>query len=233
MNFQSSSKKSYFERIIACALLLAVPSVRAAVGEVIDQSNPHIFSAGAIGFGSATLYNSNRLVQTFTAGINGQLTRVDLQLMQSGTLPTNTINQDITLLVFMPLNGSSPVSGNPLATATISHFDIPGNSAVLNGAVVSVSLDTSPVPMIAGQTYSLELVTDQVWDSRPRGWHFGWLLTGNSYSGGTEWLNSGNTDFVSQTTDLSFQTFVVPVPEPSSLVMIGLGGAGLFLRCRK
>ena len=213
--------------VVGIALLLQTAS-----GQVLDQS---VLNQSTSGFSGTVLTSSNQLAQTFTVGITGQLSRIDLQVVQAGN--TNPITQDLVLVVYLPLS-STNLLGTTLATVNIHPNDVPNGSQSLAGALVSVDLDPFSILVNAGDVLSLVLMSDQ-FVPNPAFKHYTWVTPGgttNPYPGGQAWSNRFPAGFAPLTNrDFGFQTYVsnpviiTPVPEPSGKIFVVAGLAGLLL----
>ena len=194
--------------------LLAVAARFANAQTVLDQS---VLNNSTSGFSGSVLTSSRLLAQTFTAGVNGQLSQVNLQLTQSGI--TNEITEDLVLTVYLTLNPSSPL-GTPLTTVNISPIAVPSNPETLAGVLTSVDLSALNIQVNAGMLYSLVLGSAQPVPT-PAFRHYTWLTPGGNigpYAGGQAWSSNLPSDFTALgARDFGFQTFVTitPVPEPS------------------
>ncbi len=197
----------------AASLALASPSQAAPV---LDQS----FDAFLAGADSAVSLNANFAhAQSFTAGIAGQLTSVDLQIRRLDfNLPASDLTFDI-----LPIAGGFP-SGPALGSGTIALADIP-DLDFSDGSFVSVDLSAFNIFVEVGDVLAIALehlnAGAYVWLSIP---------VGNLYANGSQFVSlpPGPFDFEQAGGDLGFRSFVdpdatQPVPEPGTLASLAFG----------
>jgi hypothetical protein len=187
---------------------------------LLDQSC--CASANFTGFFTLT----NTRVQTFTVGLGGQLTAIDLGLaLTSGSLPAFelyatafTVGQDVASF------------GSPLTTLALvnSGVPVPGTAPGVTPTFFSADLSSAGLFVAPGQQLSIV--------QRPSATNLNgaWVgTTGNQYGGGTALTTSGgSTTLVPQGfgDDLSFRTFVdspTAVPEAPAFFLVGVGLVGL------
>lgn len=209
---------------VAAALLIAtvtVPgSVRAA--PVLDQS----FDASGGSFLSG-ITSSQELAQTFTVGLTGLLTSVDVQIRNFGaSLPL--------LLDIRSTSGGAPVEPNApvLASASLPPASIPGT-------VGFVSFGFTPFAVTAGDVLAIALRASPGQGGFAYGWQgdaAGGYGPGQRYlrtPGTVTWFGGGSLS----DQDFGFKTFVdtaaVAVPEPTSLALFATGLLALALMLRR
>jgi hypothetical protein len=164
--------------------------------------------------------------QTFTAGISGLLSRVDVFVRLGGG------RSDLVVDV-RPTKGGVPAESD---TDVLASFRVPA-AAVREAAGNVVSLDTRPFGIVvrSGEVLAIALGTDGGFYS---------FLGGGEYSGGARYFRRPDIGFVTwerddSLGDFGFRTFVVPgrgVPAASGWVLGALAallagaGAGLSRR---
>jgi len=220
-----------FMSISATRLVLAgwlFVAYGAAAQGSLDQSV--LNTSGSSGVGQV-LSSSNQLAQTFTVGIAGQLTGVDLQVFQAGT--TNQLTENLVLVVYVPATSTNPI-GTILATANVYPADVPNLPQMLAGALVFVDLSAFSISVNQGDVLSLALTTAQPVPT-PAYVHYTWVTPGGlngPYSAGQAWRALlpngfdalGNRDFGFQTyVDAGAIITVTPVPEPSVAAFAAMG----------
>ncbi len=147
------------------------------------------------------LHGGLSLAQTFTAGLTGTLTEVDLAIscFNVSDCPTSSL----TVQIF---SGTPPGTG-PLGSQTISGSTIP----LVNSPPFTVI--TFSIPIVAGNIYSIILTSSpsgntafQVWGSKS-----------NPYAAGDSYHNNGGGWALDGGADWAFETFVTttspPIPE--------------------
>jgi hypothetical protein len=201
--------------------------------EVLDQSfiaSPQNLHAGI----GPTFPGSIQEAQTFTVGITGALTRVNVFLEIEGSLPP----PGTWFLDVRPTVNGVPIETDSLALASVT---LPTSNSV---QPVSFDLRPSGVSVMEGEVLAIVLGSDVGGGNGQFFWEGG---IGNQYPLGEVFdRNLPNPvwsipEIIAQAGgDLSFQTFVEPgvaaIPEPSTQLLVGLGALCLFgcsLRWRK
>lgn len=171
--------------------------------------------------------SASRLAQTFTAGLSGKLTQVDLVVMKSPGL-TGT----------MTFSLRPTTAGIPDATTALLQFEIdlatlPDSlTAGVPRPATSFAVSQFDVHVAAGQQYAITLERDAPASPPWALWREG--RPENFYAGGQEFYR-GSVDapwtLLSASRDLTFATYVL-VPEPSALALaaVALSGLGLCVR---
>lgn len=191
---------------IALAVAMAITSIQAGVVADFPISS---FTGGISGFGSG----SYRPAQTFVALGSGELDTISVALAQNGSVLPNHV-----VVEFRSTAAGTP-SSSILASSTINGSLFagvqPGSPVML-----TASFSSYHIGLTSGSTYAFSLRTD---DS---GYAFacgsGAYIVYN-YPGGSlfDSSSSGTTWTAQPLYDMNFQ--VTSVPEPSALVLIGLG----------
>jgi hypothetical protein len=165
-----------------------------------DQSQPN--SGGCCPF----IHGSQRMAQSFSAGISGNLDQVDLLIGRSGNPGPLTV--DIRMS-----SGGAP-SGSVLASETVAQENVyldPTGQGV--GDWVSVPL-SPPAPSTAGVQYAIELSAPNANGFDKYVWRAG---AGDPYSGGMAVKSQDGGASWSELLpgwDLAFKTYVTTIPPP-------------------
>ena len=167
----------------------------------LDQSEPS--------WGSSSYIQGNiSMAQTFTPSIGGLLTRLDLCLTRNNDGETNPL----LISIDTTQNGVPQTS---LGSTTLSSF------AGGVWAWVSFDLSSQSISLTSGQTYAIVLSCPGSFNGiSSEG------TTYDSYSGGESLVQNGvgaTWQTYSRELDLTFQTWMTPVPEPSVAALAALG----------
>lgn len=215
--------------LLTLALLLSAPEAP-GLG-LLDQSYVVDMSDR---YSSYIIVSGVSFAQTFRVGTSGLLSQVDLQINAYSGLPPNPdlLNSPLVLRINTVLPGGVP------GATTLASFTIPSDRIPLYSPpnLVSVDLTAANITVTAGQRLALLLSADL--PAAPRGEappaSYGWFfLPENGYANGTGWYTYQPNQWVPQSHDLGFQTYVTPIPEPSGFAFLGLGFATLILGLRR
>jgi hypothetical protein len=143
--------------------------------------------------------------QSFTATINEPNVKT-ASFMWAGTWNTENPPPTITL----QLRDGVGWTGTVLGSATV--FSIPDSTPA--GAWIDFNF-TNPVPLVTGEVYTLHWTPPTSWSSGSVA-----FAPNFAYAGGGQMHTNGTAD---STTDLTFRVLSNPIPEPSTIVLIGIG----------
>lgn len=190
--------------LIANALALGLVAA-AASAETVDQDNRYRTS----NFTSILLSDAT-VAQTFTAGLDGTLTRIELNMWASPDVSGNDV-----LLAIISTTDSEP---DPVGTGAFFIQTIPLADLIkLDGnplptPLMSVDVSAQGLAMAAGTTYALVLGRDSDSIISPVRWSQGPEVAAGSdlYPAGTRWRSSdgGRKWIETLPRDFGFATFV-------------------------
>ena len=168
------------------------------------------------------------LAQTFTVGISGKLDSIVIQVLQDPATTGDLIGD------IRALTGSAPASlaSSALASVTVANGGI-GTIGSTPYAWTSILVDVSAANIMVTSGDMLSFVL-----SSPIGEvFFAQTDYTNAYAGGSRWSQDGDGTPFSElaSADLAFKTYVdTELPEPATLVIFGVGLAGLgYVRRRR
>ncbi len=200
--------------VILISTVVLLPIEVAAAGTLDQQQTQVNHDVNLVNFGGATNFHA----QTFTAGLTGSLTEVDLIIAcQTGGLTGCASNGAITVEIH---------SGSPAGALLGSSSLVPtaSNPPVWNGIPpipsVFVAFTFSSPSVVAGNVYAVVITAAP---NSPPG---GTLYTlgdssGDPYAGGQEYYNNNEAGWNAggiEGYDLAFKTFVTPVAPVGGLV---------------
>jgi hypothetical protein len=230
-------------KYLGVAGFLVVAALPAGAAEIIDQSTLLTATTGTNFVASSILRSvdtpSSRIQSmSVTAGKNGRLSRVDVQVYQ---LPGSG---DLNLGI------ASGTAGQPgfatLGFFTVARSSVPTDVQSFGGALVSVDVSSLGFDVVSGTVFSIVLdAGGQAVGANRFGWVFGESADGTdfntlqvaSYAAG---FNQTSADegvtWTPNGLDRSFRTWVdTGVPEPGSWAMLiaGFGLTGAAMRRRR
>lgn len=173
------------------AILVGVsPAAHAA--PILDQEYDPV-SDGAAGI------TTSSLSQTFTAGVTGLLTRVDLFVNTAST-------GNVTIAI---LDGPPTGAFSILGQVDVPAASFPPDGTAFTGTPINLSL--LGILVSAGEDYAIRLTPNDnlmLWNIEP-----------GTYAGGNAFVDANSLT----TSDLGFRTFVDAdlIPEPGTLALLG------------
>jgi hypothetical protein len=168
----------------------------------LDQS--HVLSQSVGGLISVTEFTP---AQTFTAGRNGLLSQVDVQIHRNVAALG-----DATLEVWQTM-GAGPIGTSPLYSRQIPNSAIPLSSS--NIPFTSVDVSGGGIQIAAGSTYAIALRTPQTFDDPVIAWRWGYP----GYAGGDPYSTAFGRPWEAEASDVdfAFKTWVAPPPRTGPL----------------
>ena len=212
-------------RVAFLAILVTTLPGPAAALPILDQEyDPTIDRLLGIGQVEGQADPDIDLAQTFTVGITGILTSVEVLIRRESGITEDLLFDIRTIAGGVPTEADA--GANVLANTSLSAAGIP-----LASEFVSVDLSSFGLAVTAGEVLSIVLQSD--------GANPAYLWSGTAadgYAGGGTFRRFLSIPATWGTTgaasDLAFRTFVEPVPEPSTalLLMAGILGLGTLPR---
>jgi PEP-CTERM motif-containing protein len=202
-----------------CALTRAIPLVAwllfagiVQAAAIVDQQ---LTPTG--NFPGFAVANDRTQIQTFTVGITGAVTAIDVQVSRE---PLTVENLVLSLW-------STDAAGLPqarLATESVAPTD-PAFTSTGPRPFIRLDLTAGGVEVTAGELLAIELNSNAA-NNPPFNERYLWEI-GGQYDRGTAYTQIGSS-FFRQSDDFHFRTFVTSVPEPGTLVLLSTGLGGLL-----
>jgi hypothetical protein len=219
---------------------------------VIDQQNT---ATAYFSYGIGGSFQLKQAAQIFTAGVDGPLVGLALQIGQSSAYPFADGSLTISIVGTQPGQAShgtgwfnteiplpageswGSLPGQTLASFTIDAADLPvvqfqfGHVAPMSDMF---ALPT-PIDIVAGEQYAILL---EYTGPGVLGWHYSYPWPDeNSYDGGRSFYRvAAGYGWTSPNYDLGFQTFVdgvQQIPEPGTLALLAGGVIALGVAVRR
>jgi hypothetical protein len=206
-------------RSAALALVATLVFAMPARAEILDQS----FEAFSSPPNGHIVSNIQWVAQSFTVGIEGTLTRVEVEIARNTVAPS----ADLLLEIRRVLPGGGGFEPGAFATAAI-----PAASVPTSFSFHPVDLSAAGVAVKPGDVLAIALQT-----SAPAGGGlnpYAWELD-SGYPGGGSFIarpTFGQDYTPNPPVDYGFRTFVQPIPEPSGAVLLGVGAMALIVTRR-
>ena len=208
-------------RSVFQALLVVLPAlcgVEAGLGSKPAYPAPILDQSFITGVGSVS--GNAPFSQTFTVGIAGTLSSVEVSIFGV---------QDMTVDIRPTTSlGVPSVSDDP--ADQLGRVTVPTRPSF--PFLVSVDLSPFEIAVRQGDVLAIVLQSDGVQNWRSAVDGDATYAGGEGFlKSGTEWKPAGQTFIGSpfSSLDFDFQTFVAPIPEPTTLLLFGTTAAGLGL----
>lgn len=172
--------------------------------ELPDQDN---FAVD--GLGSMEVTATQSVAQTFTVGLAGLLTRVEMTLSQNRGVPTEDLVFDLV---------TTDGTGAP-TTTQIAHVVLPPSAIPPTMGLVSVELTSLGISVSVGEVLAIVLSTNAPGNAEDYGWRGG--ISG-SYARGASFTHG-----LERSRDMAFRTFVcsqdaIPTVSAWGLIVVTL-----------
>ncbi|MEM9481686.1 MAG: PEP-CTERM sorting domain-containing protein [Verrucomicrobiota bacterium] len=174
--------------------------------------------------GGPIISEFDTVVQTFTVGIGGLLTSVEVQVQQ-GDVPD--VPTDDLVMTIRPTTAGVPDFSQSFGSVSLPATTIPPFDNFTSGPFTSFDVSGLNIMVSPGQVLAIDL-------SYPTGTgsYFIYDAEVPIYAGGSTFVLGVADGFFADTgRDSGFRTTVL-IPEPSSLLMLGFGALVLFRRRR-
>jgi MYXO-CTERM domain-containing protein len=223
------------------SVLLACATVRA---QVVDQS--YTPTPSYIGAVLSTSFEGRPLwlAQSFTAGLSGQLSAVDLAIWRDAGVEDNLVLQvfEINAQTLGTLLGSAPIAVADVPVGMDGYaFPAPGTDLL----GTHVDLSQLGIPVVSGSTYALAVSALNPAAGEPSDPLMLWL--GDLLPGSIDYYPGGQMAYTYATTlepgaflfppiplaDVGFRTFVSTVPEAPTAGLALLGLALVLVQRRR
>ena len=210
--------------IIIMVSLLQTVSFTGNAGLIIDQD--HIFTTSS---GSAAAVESYQTIaQTFTVGISGKLSAIDLLLFKN-----EEASGELTLSIYSTFNNAPDTTAPSLFSqsypVSMLKLENPLNYADTTDNLVKFNLSSANIKVVVGEVYAYVLTRSLY--TNPD-WVLAYELNSSKYMRGGFYLKQPqdlNWRAINSV-DLGFRTYVSKVPEPSTHTILALGLMGLASR---
>lgn len=213
--------------VALCALGAMTRPIIAA--PILDQSQPlYDATSGFLGY-------VQTFAQTFTVGISGQLSGVSVTMRSSGPVELRLLGTSAGVPTFTVL---ASALATPTSNDAPVYFDFTSNN--FNVAVGDIFAIQPWTTESNGSAVASQIVANV------GGYPYPWPAGPDPYTGGEYFFYDPGaginqwTPFVDYLegqdafrADMTFSTFVTPVPEPSAMLLVASGLAGMALARRK
>jgi hypothetical protein len=207
---------------LAALCIFSHPAIASGQAPTVDQSYAE---GGLTGFSIA---EPHLLAQTFTVGVTGKLTRIDLGVRH---YPLIDPSQILTVVILPTSDLGVPLHNQPLAVVQLT----PAEVSPLDGALTRVDLGPQAIAVQQGEVLAVSassvagMTRGYVWRAHED------VSPGLPYTRGSAFsrgLSTSPNNFAPREADAHFITYVT-VPEPSGLIVMAIGGSLIYARRRR
>ena len=214
-------------KLLSVLFVIALTAAAASASPVLDQSV--VVPSG--GISGLAIERRQSVAQTFTVGLDGLLTRVEVQVYQFQEGPKPDLQVEIRLLRDDGLPGLSAT--DLIVSGTVPYSTLPMYTGI-NSAVVFTAFDVSGAGLLVTRGTRLGILLRSDGLDIPQ-WYL-WPTPNFGYEGGTAVVYGVDSPEGSAAGggDLGFRSYVDPsVPEPLSGTLLVLALARFGARLRK
>ncbi|MHC4848782.1 MAG: PEP-CTERM sorting domain-containing protein [Planctomycetota bacterium] len=216
--------KNLIRTLAAGLVVLALSAQEVCADSILDQQYDPSSTNTTAWIGGGTSGNLVDWAQTFKVGETGMLTDVAIKVLRKNSSVTQALLLDIrTTSSGAPSESDS--ASNILFSTSIAASDIGTSFSFL-----AIDLDIGSFSVSDGDILAIVLRSD---DTNSGAYQWAGSSTSGYADGAAYWRMSGSFSASGSIADHAFKTSVQTTPEPSTLVLIGLGIAAAAVRSRR
>jgi hypothetical protein len=214
---RSAQKLNLMKAILVATLITTTSAAYCAT--ILDQANAYVatdhHNASAVGLIAGREIEQ---AQTVTTGISGYLSQVDVWVGRQADASNH-----FTLTIYGI--GNTPNDSSPLASFNVS-ANLIGSTDLFTYSMVSINTRSANLFFSIGDTFSIALSApdEPISEVAPVWTPYSWANANpGSYLGGSRYsreIQDGPTWNQTSFTDHALNTWVDPIPEPSSAILV-------------